>query len=67
MLFGDQKVDDGQAIGLVGRFQPNNWTNKEGKEVRGNQFLAFADDIFEPASWDKKEESSHEDELPAWS
>lgn len=57
MLFGDTKIEEGQAIGLVGRFQPNNYTNSEGKEVRGNQFLAFEDGIFTPDSWDAKPEA----------
>lgn len=71
MLFGDTKIEEGQALGLVGRFQPNNYTNGEGKEVRGNQFLAFEDGIFTPDSWDTKPEGKKqpaetpEDEI-AW-
>ncbi len=59
MLFGDIKVEEGQSIGLLGRFQPNNYM-KDDKEVKGLQFLAFADDIFEPAAWDAKAESKPE-------
>lgn len=55
MLFGETKVEEGQLIGLIGRFTPNNYDNKEGKEVRGNQFMAFEEGIFTPDSWDKKE------------
>ena len=56
MLFGDTKVEEGQSIGLLGRFQPNNYM-KDDKEVKGMQFLAFADDIFEPEAWDAKTET----------
>ena len=55
MLFGDTKVEEKQLIGLVGRFVPNNYENKDGKTVYGSQFLAFEDGIFTPDSWGKKE------------
>lgn len=72
MMTGDKKVEEKQAIGLVGRFQPDNYTNKEGKEIRGMVFVAKAEDLFTPDSWDKKEESAKskpayaEDEENAW-
>lgn len=68
MLWGDTPVENGQAIGLVGKLQPDNYTNQEGKEVRGNMLNAWADDMFEPDIWEKtavpkaKEES--DDDMP---
>lgn len=54
MMFGDKKVDAGDNIGLVGRFGANNWTNKDGKKMRGLQFTGNADDLFEPSAWEPK-------------
>ena len=67
MLMGDTKVDDKQEIGLVGRFQADNYTTKDGKEVRGNIFMANAEDMFTPLKWDSKSEAKpkqEEDENP---
>jgi hypothetical protein len=47
MLIGDTKVENGQMIGLIGNFKADNYTNAEGKEVRGNMFLSSQ--IFTPA------------------
>ena len=58
-LFGETPVADKQAIGLIGSFEPNNY-EKDGKTVYGLQFTAF--EIFEPASWDSKQESKPKDE-----
>ena len=58
MMFGDTKIEDGTLIGLLGKFTPSNYKNKDGKEVRGNQFLAFDTDMFTPDSWEKKESTS---------
>lgn len=55
MMFGDTKIEDGTLVGLIGKFVPNNYETKEGKEVRGNQFMAFDTDMFTPDSWEKKE------------
>ena len=72
MLWGDTKVEHGGEIGVVGRLQPDNWTNHEGKEIWGNMLNAFADDLFEPASWEPKEssgkpqEEKKEEEVPEW-
>ena len=71
MMFGEVKVEAGDNVGLVGRFAANNYTNAEGKEIRGLQFMCNAEDMFEPAAWDKKPEESKpaeekQDELPEW-
>lgn len=60
MLWGNTKVEHGDTIGLVGRIQPDNWINKEGKEVYGNMFVAYDEDMFTPAQWEKKESSKPE-------
>lgn len=52
MLWGDVNIEEKAMVGLVGRFQPDNFTNKEGKEVRGVMVVAFADDMFTPEKWD---------------
>lgn len=62
MLWGDTPIESGQEIGLVGKYQPDNWTNQEGKEFRGNVFNAFADDLFKPLAWDAKETPAKEEE-----
>ena len=62
MLMGDTKVEDKRNVGLVGRFQADNYTNKEGKEVRGNVFMCNAEDMFEPLPWDSKQEAKPKDE-----
>ena len=54
MLLGDTKVEAGDVIGMVGKFVPNNYTNKEGKEVRGLQLMANCDAMFKPAEWESK-------------
>ncbi len=67
MLMGTVKVEDKQEIGIVGRFQADNYTSKDGKEVRGNIFMANADDMFTPLAWDSKGESKpkvEEDDNP---
>jgi len=69
MLWGEVPIEAGQEIGIVGKFQPDNWTPKDSeKEVRGNMFNAFADDIFTPDSWDSSnsepKEEVAEDEIP---
>lgn len=69
MLWGETPVDHGQEIGIVGRFQPDNWTTQDGKEIYGHMINAFADDIFEPAKWEQNGEApakqeTKEDEMP---
>lgn len=60
MLWGDTKVEIGDNIGMVGRLQPDNYTNQDGKEIRGMMFNAFADSMFEPDSWDNNDNSEPE-------
>lgn len=64
MLLGDAKVEAGDIVGLLGRFVANNYTNKDGKEVRGLQLMAKCDDMFKPLEWDKKENTQTEDKKP---
>ena len=70
MMFGEVKVEAGDNVGLVGNFRPDNWTDKEGKERRGLIFMCNAEDMFEPASWDKKAEAKpqakEEPEVDRW-
>lgn len=61
MMFGEVPVEVGQNVGLLGRFVPNNWTNQEGKEVRGMQFMCNAEDMFEANEWTKKEAVAKEE------
>lgn len=73
MLWGEVPVENGQEIGILGKLQPDNWTTQDGKEIWGNMLNAFADDIFEPASWNAKpteskptESKPEEDSIPDW-
>ena len=52
MLWGDVVVVEKTQIGLVGRFQPDNYTTKDGIEVRGLMINAFDNDMFVPDKWD---------------
>ena len=67
MLWGDHKVEHGDMIGISGRLQPDNYTNKDGKEVWGNMVVAFEEGIFEPLKWEaqpmseSKQETKEED------
>lgn len=64
MLLGDVKVEVGDIVGVLGRIVANNYTNKDGKEVRGLQLMAKCDDMFKPLEWDKKENTQTEDKKP---
>lgn len=68
MLWGDTPIEDKQIIGIIGKYEPDNYTSKEGKEIRGNILNAWSDGLFTPDSWDKKEsptqEDNSDDELP---
>ena len=75
MLWGETKVEHGSNIGLVGRLQPDNYENKDGKTVYGNMINAFDTDMFEPEAWDKKPKAEDDkppfdtkepDEIPSW-
>lgn len=57
-LFGDKAINHGDNIGIVGKLVPDNYTTQDGKEVYGNMLMSFSDDLFEPASWEKKETNS---------
>ena len=52
MLWGDTVVTEKTQIGLVGRLQPDNFTTKDGIEVRGMMINAFDNDMFTPAQWE---------------
>lgn len=65
MLMGDTKIEVGDAVGIIGNFKPDNYTNQDGKEIRGN--ILMANETFTPASWEKKDtvaEANTEDKLP---
>ena len=69
MMFGDTKVEHGDIVGLVGRFQPNNY-EKDGKVIYGNQFMCNAEDMFVPEKWESKKEDKPtkktETEIDVW-
>jgi hypothetical protein len=65
MLWGDEKIEDKQEIGILGKLTPDNYESKDGKEIRGMMVMAF--ETFTPDAWEKKESkgsesSSQEDE-----
>jgi len=64
MLFGDKPINNGDSIGVSGKLVPDNWTNQEGKEIRGMMMMAF--ETFEPASWDAKPKKEAEPEDSVW-
>ena len=64
-------ISEGVMCECQGFYVPNNWTNKEGKEVKGVQFLVTDSTTFVEASMDKPapkqvrpEDAQSEDELP---
>jgi hypothetical protein len=69
MLWGDEKIEDRQEIGILGKLTPDNYENKDGKEIRGLMVMAF--ETFVPDAWDNKESkgsesSSQKEEELAW-
>jgi len=66
MLWGNTKVEHGDAIAIKGRLKPNNYTNKEGKEIYGLQFVAFDTDMFEANGYEKKEVKDEVEEDNPW-
>ena len=60
ILWGDHKVEHGDMIGISGRLQPDNYTNKDGKEIWGNMIVAFEEGIFTPLKWDTDNASSQD-------
>jgi single-stranded DNA-binding protein len=68
MITGSQKIDIGDSVGLVGRFQAENYTDKDGKEVRGLVFTSKCEDMFTPLAWDSKPEvKAKEEDINPWS
>lgn len=57
-LFGEvPELKIGDPIGLGNSyFEPNNFTDSSGREIRGNGIVAYADNLFEPLMWEKKDE-----------
>ena len=64
MLWGNHKVDHGDMLGVQGRLQPDNYTNKDGKEVWGNMIVAFEEGIFTPDKWEASNEAPSESSKP---
>lgn len=66
MYIGNTKVEHQQNIGLIGRFVADNYTDKEGKEIRGNMFMCS--EIFEPKAREAKttEEVTEVKEADVW-
>jgi len=54
MLWGDTPVTEKTQVGIVGRLQPDNYTNKDGVEIRGFMINAFDNDMFVPAKWEAR-------------
>ena len=54
ILSGNDRVEVNEKIGIIGRFKPSNYVNKEGTLVIGNEFSG--ESLFTPDSWEKKEE-----------
>jgi len=52
MLWGETQVTEKSMIGVQGRFQPDNYTNKDGVEIRGLMINAFDNDMFTPEQWE---------------
>lgn len=57
VLWGDTDIKENSMIGVVGRLQPDNFTTKDGKEIRGNQVIADDKDLFTPKKWEQKNPS----------
>ena len=64
MLWGNHKVDHGDMLGVQGRLQPDNYTNKDGKEVWGNMIVAFEEGIFTPDKWEASNEAPSDSSKP---
>ena len=54
-------IEIGESVGVLGWFNPDNYTNSEGKEIRGLVLQGDAKNLFTPDSWDKKEAPKEED------
>jgi hypothetical protein len=58
MLWGDTTIEAGTQVGIVGRLQPDNFTTKDGIEVRGMMVNAFDGDMYVPAKWENSQTST---------
>lgn len=54
MLTGDVVIEEKSMVGVVGRLQPDNFTTKDGKEVRGLMVQARSVDMYVPEKWEAK-------------
>lgn len=55
MITGGTKIEHNQEVGILGFLKPDNYTNKEGKEIQGLMLTAKCEDMFTPLAWEKKE------------
>ena len=60
--WGDTPIEDKSDIGLIGRIEPENYTTKDGKEVKTFRFNA--NEMFTPDSWEKKDTPPPKEEEP---
>ena len=51
MYIGNTRVHHDEYVGLIGKFKPDNYIDKDGKEVRGNMFITS--EIFKPKEREK--------------
>lgn len=51
MLWGDATVCIKDMIGVLGRFIPDNYTNRDGALIKGHSIVADSKDVFVPESW----------------
>lgn len=62
MLWGgsalDLDLEPKDKIGIVGRFVPDNYTNRDGVVIKGHSVVADVKDMFVPIRWDKEELST---------
>ena len=52
MLWGDVEIKEKTMVGIKGRFQPDNFTTKDGVEVRGLMITAWDNEMFVPEAWE---------------
>jgi hypothetical protein len=57
VLTGDVVIEEKTMVGIVGRLQPDNFTTKDGKEVRGLVVQARSVDMYVPEEWEAKVEA----------
>ena len=54
VLTGDVTIEEKTMVGVVGRLQPDNFTTKDGKEIRGLMVQARVEDMYVPEKWEAK-------------